>query len=192
MGVCKYCGQPAGLFHSVHNGCLQLHETGTLEIMALLSHSLTGIESLSSDESELTDRIKTIGSQSFVTEAEQHDLILRALQNAVTEALKDDLLSEDEEKRLVALTQRLSLSKEELSKNPAFKRIVAAAVIRDILAGVTPRWSVTEGELHELTLKALWSWISSVQTRPGHVKRRTNSLEFFYAGRQHSREVAET
>jgi hypothetical protein len=69
---------------------------------------------------------------------------------------------------------------------------VAAAVIRDILAGVTPRWSVTEGELHELTLKALWSWISSVQTRPGHVKRRTNSLEFFYAGRQHSREVAET
>ena len=74
-----------------------------------------------------------------MTEAEQHQLAVRAFENAVTEALKDDILSEDDEKKLIALGQRLSLSQKELNTNWAFRRTVKAAVIREILAGVIPQ-----------------------------------------------------
>jgi hypothetical protein len=134
VGTCKYCGQPVGFFRTKHSECIQRHEDGKHEIVALITRSLspsTAIESV-------PDEVKKIGERSFISEAERHILVMEGWATAVEGSLQDGVLSEVEEKRLTLLAHRLSLSQDELNRSGAFERLVKSAVIRDVLNGVIP------------------------------------------------------
>jgi len=113
VGTCIYCGQPAGVFGTKHSECVQRHEDGKREIVALIQRSLspsTAIESV-------PDEVKKIGEKSFISEAERRVLVLEGWATAGERSLLDGegMVSEDEEKRLRRLADLMSLSQDELN-----------------------------------------------------------------------------
>jgi len=145
VGTCIYCGQPAGVFGTKHSECVQRHEDGKREIVALIQRSLspsTAIESV-------PDEVKKIGEKSFISEAERRVLVLEGWATAVGRSLLDGegMVSEDEDKRLRRLADLMSLSQDELNRSDAFTRLVKSAVIRDVLNGVIPHRLTVEYSL---------------------------------------------
>jgi len=135
MANCKFCGEPAGLLRSKHAECEQLHETGIKEVTAEFSRALSTPGSLDALESRLSD----IAQDCRVSDNERQTLLVQVWTDAVNRFLEDGVLDESEEKRLVELKNRFSLSETDLDANGAFTKIVKAGAIRDVLDGVIPR-----------------------------------------------------
>jgi hypothetical protein len=102
-----------------------------------------------SGHESVSDELKKIGEQSFISEAERHTLVLEGWETAVERSLHDGdgMVSEDEDERLRCLADLMSLSKDELSRSGAFVRLVNSAVIRDVLNGVIPHRLTVEYSL---------------------------------------------
>ncbi|MGH8584270.1 MAG: hypothetical protein ACREWG_16160 [Gammaproteobacteria bacterium] len=142
MGTCKFCGKPAGLLRSKHAECDQQFERGKEEILAAISQAATGAGAVDG----LPARITTIAQRSFVPDSEQRGLIVRGWAGTVDKFLEDGVLDESEEKRLMELKERFSLSQAELDASGALTRVTKAAVLRDVLNGVIPqRMTVSDG-----------------------------------------------
>src|SRR5688572_12394728 len=135
MGICKFCGQGAGLFRSQHSDCEQKYENGKLDLRALIAGAFDS--AVVSDS--LQDQVKAIGEASYISETERRALLVEGWDAAVERSLEDGTLDEKEEKRLVELMNRLSLSKSDLERSGALERVIKAVVIRDILNGIVHR-----------------------------------------------------
>jgi len=135
LANCKYCGKPAGFLRSKHTECEVRYENGKQRILAEIAPALSSAEVRDS----LQARLKDIARQSFVSDDERQGLFLQGWVNAVDYCLEDGVLDEMEEKRLLELQDRLSLSKAELEKTGALSKVVKAAAIRDVLNGVIPK-----------------------------------------------------
>jgi hypothetical protein len=143
VGTCFYCGQPAGFLRTKHTECIQRHEEGKREIVALITSSL----SPSTSAVSVPDEVKKIGEKSFISEAERQVLVMEGWVTVVERSLQDGVLSEDEEKRLNHLADLMSLSQHELNRSNAFTRVVKSAVIRDVLNGIIPHRLTVEYSL---------------------------------------------
>lgn len=149
MGKCIYCKQPAGFLKNKHPACLEQHKaeeqrkreetarqenlrTQIIVLVASFPVSTTSLEDMGS-------QIKGLAAQAAVDESELHNLALKGWKAALDKALDDRLLSEDEEKRLMALKERFALSQQEIESGGAFARVVKAAAIRDVLDGKIPQ-----------------------------------------------------
>jgi hypothetical protein len=143
MGDCKFCGKPAGVLRSKHAECEERHENGKNEITAAISQALSPSGSLDALQSGLVD----IAQRCYVSADERQRLFVQGWTSAVDRFLEDGVLDESEEKRLIELKSRFSLSQADLDTNGAFTRITKAAVIRDVLNGVIPRRVQVEGTL---------------------------------------------
>jgi len=135
MANCKFCGKPAGFFHSEHSECAQLHENSKQQIVAEISQALSPSGSLDVFQSRLTG----IAQDGYISEHERHTLLVQGWTAAVDRYLEDGALDESEERRLVEFKNRFSLAEADLDANGAFTKIVKAAAIRDVLNGVIPR-----------------------------------------------------
>ena len=134
MGNCKFCGKPAGFFHTEHTECEQLHENSKEQIVAEISQALSPSGSLDAFQSRLTE----IAQDGYISEYERHTLLVQGWTAAVDRYLEDGVLDESEETRLVEFKNRFSLAEADLDSGGAFTKIVKAAVIRDVLNGVIP------------------------------------------------------
>ena len=143
LGNCKFCGEPAGFLRSKHAECEQLHETGIKEITAEISQALLSSGSLDTLQSHLSD----IAKDCYVSDHETQTLLVQGWTDAVNRFLEDGVLDESEEKPLVELKNRFSLSETDLDVKGAFTKIVKAGVIRDVLNGVIPRRMKVEANL---------------------------------------------
>jgi len=132
---CTFCGKPAGFFHHQHHECGENHENGRRQITHLIFESPSSTASIESTAS----RVIQIAEQSFISESERRDLSLAAWSLAVDNALDHGILSEEVEKRLVALKEGLSLSSADLTRTDAWDRMVKSGVLRDLVAGVIPK-----------------------------------------------------
>jgi hypothetical protein len=135
MGDCKHCGKPAGFLRSTHPECREQFEHGKQEILSAVSQAVDEAGALDG----LPGRITNIAQRSFVREAEQRALIARSWASAVDRFLEDGILEESEEKRLMELKSRFSLTQSELDESGALTKVTKAAVLRDILNGVVPQ-----------------------------------------------------
>src|SRR5207249_3457060 len=63
------------------------------------------------------------------------------------EAIQDQVLSVDEEKRLTGFMTRFGLSREELERTNAWKRLAMAATLRELLDGKIPTRMHVSGQL---------------------------------------------
>lgn len=143
MGKCKFCGNDAGLLRSIHKECLQAHEEGSARILEIASKAAV----TQSDLPALQETVSNIASASFINSQSLLELLVKAWETAVSLALEDDILSEEEELALVAFKDHFSLPTDVLDKNGAYTKVVKSAVIRDVLNGNIPQRVEVEGIL---------------------------------------------
>ena len=127
---CIYCGKPAGWFHRSHAECNAQHEIGRQKIIEHLKWYLQS--DMSADL--LGKGTLEMADCHFVSSAELHSLVIGAFKNAVDTVLEDQLLSQEEEAKLVLLQKEFALTQAELGG--FIERVAKAAILRDVGAGI--------------------------------------------------------
>lgn len=150
MGICKYCGEPAGLFRSKHGECEEQHqqrerviEGGRQQIAVEVLRAIKG----SGDFDGLENTVAEIEQSSFVPSTDRKALLIKGWENSVEQFLEDGILDTTEEKRLVEFKERFALSQSELDRNGALTKTAKAAILRDVLNGVIPQRMSVDGNL---------------------------------------------
>jgi len=143
MGDCKYCGQAAGFLRNKHSECEKKYEEGRSQIVALIPQAISSSVSLE----VLPQQLKQVMQRSFISDIEKRELLLQSWEFAVDRCLEDGILDESEEKLLLELKDRFSLSQSDLDRAGAFSRVVKAAVLRDVLNGIVPQRVTIDGNL---------------------------------------------
>jgi hypothetical protein len=134
MSDCKYCGQPAGLFHSQHKECGEIHQEGLARISSEVSTALdAGVPG-----ADLGATIAAIQGRLFVSEAEKKDLLISEWSKSVEQHLQNGVIDDEEQARLTAVREQFNLSKEDLNRNGAFSRAVKSSILRQIMRGNIP------------------------------------------------------
>ena len=77
--------------------------------------------------------------QAGLGQGEANGLLIRAWETAVQGALKDGLLSLDEENALARYADHFSLTQQALDRNGVHTSLVQAAVLRDVTQGIIPK-----------------------------------------------------
>ena len=149
MGNCKYCGKPAGFFHSKHQECETQHLERERTIQSgrqLITFKVTNIIKSLDSFDNLEKVISEIEQSYFVPSSERKILMIKGWENSVEQFLEDGILDATEEARLVQFKERFALSQTDLDKSGALTRITKAAVLRDVLNGIIPqRLSIDSG-----------------------------------------------
>lgn len=135
MAKCIHCGNPVGFLRNKHADCVQKYEEGKKDIVAMISQAISTPTLLET----VSNQINEICYKSYIPDSERHGLLVDGWSSAVDCCLDDSIIDEAEEKQLLELRDRLSLSREELDKNGSFSRVVKATVIRDLLNGIIPQ-----------------------------------------------------
>lgn len=141
MSACKYCGKDAGWMRSVHKQCQEKHDSGMTEIVDLLSVAAKGI----GDNPK--KRIEALAAESFIDRDTLRSLTVTAFEHSVSQALSDDIITQDEEDRIARFLEDLDLPRTTLYDNPSYLRLVQAAVLRDIVEGRVPARVNVSGNL---------------------------------------------
>jgi len=98
------------------------------------------------DSGTLLQRLSDAAAASYIAAEKTKDAMVEGWGLAVDQFLNDGNLDENEEKKLVAFSERFGLRQEELDRNGSWTKVVKGAVIRDLLNGVVPqRVKVTGG-----------------------------------------------
>lgn len=143
MGKCKFCDEDAGFLRNVHKECEQAHNEGVTHILEVATRAAVS----QSDLSALQETLRSIAAVSYVNDNFLGDLLARAWETSVSQALDDDILSEAEENSLVAFKDFFALPTDALDRNGAYTRVVKAAILRDILDGKIPQRVKIDGML---------------------------------------------
>lgn len=130
MGICRFCGKPAGFLKREHKECREKHNRGIFIIRSMVESSLKGnIEK---------DKILETAENSYINDTELKDVIFSGWVEALENALEDRLISEDEENILSNILFQFGFSSEELSSNTSYIKFIKAIVLRDVLEGKIP------------------------------------------------------
>ena len=121
MGLCIYCGKPAGFFHREHKECAERHAIGRTQIGALLSSALTSVESAEST----SDKARAIAVQCSILDQEFQQLAAEGWSSAFADAMDNDGIDVATEARLSQLKEALNLSQTDLDHAEARSRILA-------------------------------------------------------------------
>ncbi|MGC8970992.1 MAG: hypothetical protein ACP5K2_02160 [bacterium] len=162
MGICKFCGKPAGFLRKEHKECKEKHNQGVFLVTSMIAFSLTSnVEK---------DEILKIANDSFINETELKDIILNAWEKALDNALMDKVITEDEENRLKDILFKFGFSIEELSSKPSYLKLVKTLILRDILEGKIPNRVKIDGPFPFNLLKGetviwIFSNVNYYQTR---------------------------
>lgn len=143
MGDCLYCGRSAGLLKKVHQECQESFQKGERQIIAVISSTISRGKPLDS----LEQTVKSIARDHFIRNSDIQHYYVKGWEEAVNEALEDNILTEEEENRLAEYRQRFSLSQEQLDDNGAYTRLVQSGVLRNIMNGKIPQRVQIEGKL---------------------------------------------
>lgn len=149
MGNCTHCGQPAGFLRSVHRECADKARAASVRISALAAAALRD----GGDFIALRDQVLAIGAESQVAKPQQQKLVAAAWVSAVDAFLDDGLLSEAEERSLVACKSAFLLSDADVDASGALTRTVKAAVLRELLEGKIPERIVFDSAALGLNLQ---------------------------------------
>jgi len=134
LADCTYCGKRAGFFRRKHAECEEKYALGKQQILHSVSRAVLSWE----PPNELNEQITSLARNSYISDLERGELLVRGWANAVDLCLEDGVLHELEEEGLLELKSSLSLPTAELERTGAVDRLNKAAVIRDLLNGVIP------------------------------------------------------
>jgi len=134
MGICKYCGKPAGFLKSKHKECELKYNNGKSKIKLNIKEALNNKINLA----DLLEEIDNIAKESFIKADETRKLIFRGWKEAVEAAFEDGILTEDEEKRLNEMIEVFNFNRDKLNSDSSYQKIVKGAILRDIMDGKLP------------------------------------------------------
>lgn len=141
MGNCIYCGKPAGLLRSKHAECDAKEKARVAVVKVLqdkLQESIVAAVLQPSEAGRIGDLINEAAQSGKLTKQDVREAIIAGWCNSVDKCLEDGVIDEEEERKLVALKNGFGFSEADLDKTGAHTRLVKAAVIRDVLAGILP------------------------------------------------------
>jgi hypothetical protein len=133
MGICKYCGKPAGLLRHQHKKCREQHDNATQKILEFFREALTSTIAPTRFQ-ELTDEI---ARKSYIKDQEYKNLVALGFANLIDAALADKLLSQDEDKRVDALRDAFKMNLKDLPTTTAYK-YAKGTMLRQLEEGKFP------------------------------------------------------
>lgn len=134
MAICKYCGLDPGWLRSEHKKCVEVYANKLSTIESLFIMAINAMVEDKNIEYALNDF-----ANSFKLEKNylKQDLI-KAWEKAAREALSDNILTKEQEKKLNDLAKIIGADLQTLSKMPIFTSLVKSLVIRDLCEGILP------------------------------------------------------
>lgn len=148
MGVCKYCGQPAGFLRNQHSECAERHKQrvevkrqGCKRIAQEAGRAIAN----SADLNELDKKVQEIAASSYIADSEIRKHLAEGWGLAVDLFLEDGIIDESEEKRLAFFKHKFQLVAGELDEFGALTKTVKSLVLRDVLNGVIPKRVSNQG-----------------------------------------------
>ena len=128
MAKCKLCQKSAGWFSKLHKECQLKKDTSSQAIRFAamnVAASNKGYEDL--------EKLSGEALLNFVSDQDFKKLLIQGWEDAVNEALEDDLLSVEEQKTLIDFQKHYNFTAEELNGNNAYFRLGRAETIRMVL-----------------------------------------------------------
>lgn len=134
MGICKFCGQKAGLFSSSHKNCENSYLNGKREIVNKISNAINSETEFSNFDLE----IQKFAVSSFIKKEELPELYGLGFDKSVEDFLEDGVLSEDEEQKIKAFKSHFNFEQNILDKKGSLQKVVKALILRDVFDGKIP------------------------------------------------------
>jgi len=134
MGICKFCGQKAGLFSSVHKECVAANDAGKVTIVNKVSQAI--IET--TDFSKFDAEINNLAQIAYIKKEELSELYSLGFDNAVESFLNDGVVSAEEEQKIANFKNHYNFGESTLDGRGSLQKIVKALILRDILDGNIP------------------------------------------------------
>ena len=150
MGICKYCGKPAGFLHSAHPACqdahLQLEQAIHLKRQQV---SLAILQAIKTDDdfSNLDKAIAELDPALGVNSVDRQTLLVKGWQTYVGGLLLEGPPSVEDEQRLVAFQRHFGLTQADLDRNGAYTSLTKASILRDLASGIVPQRCSISGPL---------------------------------------------
>jgi len=138
MGVCKYCGKPAGLFRSEHKECKERREVTWKQMVSLVEETI--LQQGSDDAyKSLKEELKKMGIYGYITSEEEiTEALISGWERAVDRTLEDGKLEESEEKKISKFVRFFGFSQSELDRRGYYSKFVKSIVLREVMEGKVP------------------------------------------------------
>lgn len=134
MGICIYCGKPAGIFRNKHRECAEKRDRAWNQLVQTSRDAALGTVPLE----HLPEQLEQIARDSFIQPGEIRSALVAGWERAVDHFLEDGNLDPEEEARLVAFAQQFGLGQQDLDRNGAYTRFVKGATLRELMEGKVP------------------------------------------------------
>jgi hypothetical protein len=132
MGDCKFCGKPAGLLKSQHKECRQKHDTAAGKLRDFFVKALDSpIEA-----ARFRQLADAVARENYIQEPEFRKLTSSGLSSMIDHAFRDHVLTEAENKRIVALCNVFAVTANDLGD--AGQKLAKAQILRQLDEGQLP------------------------------------------------------
>jgi hypothetical protein len=135
MGICIYCGKPAGFLRKKHRECEEKRNKGMTEMVRLAKEAALGMHPIEG----LSNELAGIAENSFISSEQIRETLITGWEQAVSHFLEDGNLEIQEEDRLTSFAEHFALTQEDLDKNGAYTKFVRGAVLRELMEGKIPK-----------------------------------------------------
>lgn len=135
MGLCKYCGQKAGLFRSKHKACEAQKIAGQTSIIQEVEQFI-----LHKDEFEnLKSKVQQIASENFIQLEELNALYGKGFDQAVNQILEDGVITEEEESKIGNFKAQFEDFDTKVDTNDSILKVIKSLILRELLSGNLPK-----------------------------------------------------
>ena len=142
MGNCIYCGQKVSLFKKEHPTCKENYFNGIAKITNLFNKVVTN-----NKKTNIKQEAQDIAKSNFIREDEIDKIFFSQWEKEIDKAFEDDILTEDEEEKLIEIAEDAGLKIDVISKTEAYNKIVKGGVLREIYEGKIPQRIKINGSL---------------------------------------------
>lgn len=132
MANCRICGLPAGILKKEHAACRVKQEKSKNDIRALVLHSFHHAE----DIQFLRRRAEHFANEGMLQSGDAVKAVVEGISHAIDTALADNSLSNEEESRIVKINNAFEDVLDPTDLGESREKLVKAATIRDLRAGI--------------------------------------------------------
>jgi len=149
MSSCKYCGQNAGLFKSVHKECVTAYETGKVSIVDMIGLAICE----GADFKTLEAEVSKVAAKSYIKPDELSELYCLGFDKSIESFLEDGVVTVEEEQKIENFKNHFTFPDDVLDKRGSLQRLVKSLILRDIFENKMPSRLNISGDLPFLLQK---------------------------------------
>ncbi len=150
MGDCIFCHKPAGWFKDRHPECERTNieeRNEQHEAKQKIIDAVTDTIFKNGSFDILQQVISAVKNTQAFSDEQIRPLLIKGWEISVDKFLDDNLLTDDEEKKLSDFTTHYALTQGDLNDHGAYLKVVKASVLREVMNGVVPQKVKIQGNL---------------------------------------------